>query len=62
MPVKKPWLSKTIWVNLIVAVAAMVYPPVQDYIVAHPEVVMLVFSAVNIVLRLVTKDAIQILD
>jgi len=58
---KIPLLSKTLWVNLILAVTALVYPPANEYVSAHPELVMLVVSGLNIVLRLVTKEAIQIL-
>lgn len=62
MESKKPWQSKTIWINLILALAAMLAPQVQSYIVAHPEMVAIVFSVVNMILRLVTQGKIQISD
>ena len=58
MDSKKPWLSKTLWVNAIVAVSAMIYPPASEWVSAHPDVVVSVFAGINILLRLVTKDAI----
>lgn len=61
MDSKKPWLSKTLWINLIMAIAAF-FPPVQAYVAAHPETLLVAFSVVNIILRLVTKGAIQIGD
>lgn len=59
---KKPWLSKTLITNLVLAVTAVVCPPVQVWISAHPEVSAMVWSGVNAVLRLVTKDAISLQD
>ena len=53
----KPALkSKTLWVNFIMALTAIVFPPANAYMVAHPEVVASVFAGVNIVLRIITKD------
>lgn len=57
---KKPWQSKTVWMNLILAVCAMAFPPAVKYISENPLVVTMVFSGVNIVLRLLTKDGISI--
>jgi len=61
MDSKKPWLSKTLWVNAVVAVAALAG---QDWLVgwlkANDMVVLAVVAGVNILLRLVTKDKIQI--
>lgn len=60
MEPKKPWLSKTLWVNAIVAVLAIAAPSAQEYVSAHPEVVMVGFSIINIILRAVTKLEIKI--
>lgn len=61
MDSKKPWLSKTLWVNAVVAVAALAG---QDWLVgwlkANDMVVLAIVAGVNILLRLVTKDKIQI--
>jgi len=59
-PVKKPWLSKTLWVNLIGAASAMFFPPVGDFISSNPEIVMVLWSGINMLLRLVTKGAVSI--
>jgi len=58
--VKKPWLSKTLWVNAIVAVGALFAPGASDYIASHPDLVVGVFAVVNMVLRLVSKDKLSI--
>lgn len=62
MDTKKPYLSKTLWLNALVAVAAIAYPPASEWVAAHPEVVLGVFAGVNILLRLVTKNAIGLQD
>lgn len=51
--------SKTIWVNLIMAVAAF-FPSVQTYISAHPELIPTAFAVLNILIRLVTKQGVEI--
>jgi hypothetical protein len=55
MTQKKPWQSKTILVNFLVAVLAF-FPDLQDK--ASPESIMQVLVVVNIILRLITKDKI----
>jgi len=54
---KKPWMSKTIWVNLLMAILAMIaiWVPAVKTIVTEEMVVML-FAFINMILRLVTKD------
>ena len=56
---KKPWLSKTIITNALLAVLAFV-PGGKEYVAAHPDMVMMGWAAVNIVLRLITKGKITI--
>tara|TARA_Y100001972_G_scaffold52078_2_gene63773 strand:- start:3199 stop:3381 length:183 start_codon:yes stop_codon:yes gene_type:complete len=57
MEEKKPWSSKTMWVNLLVAVSAMIpYGPIQE-LLTEANLVM-ILSVVNMVLRLVSKDKI----
>jgi hypothetical protein len=53
--VKKPWQSKTILANLIVAIIAF-FPGLEETI--NPEIVMQALIVINIILRLVTKDKI----
>ena len=53
---KKPWLSKTILTNFVVAVVAFFG---EKYVVQFPQDTILMFlGALNIILRLVTKDKI----
>jgi hypothetical protein len=59
--VKKPWLSKTILFNILFALTAL-YPPVGDWMKAHVEIMMSVWSGLNVVLRLFTKDKISLGD
>jgi len=52
---KKPWKSKTLWLNLLVAVGSMMpWAPVAEAM-SEGNLVM-VLSVVNMVLRLVSKD------
>lgn len=60
METKSPLLSKTLWINAIVAIAALAYPPMADWITANPGMIVSGVSLINIVLRLVTKSGIQI--
>ena len=54
-PVKKPWASKTLWLNLLVAVGSMLpWEPVQE-VMSEANLIM-VLSVVNMVLRLVTNQ------
>lgn len=57
---KAPWQSKTLWLNLVMAISALFIPAVGTWISAHPEALVLIWSGVNIVLRFVTKDKVQI--
>lgn len=60
---KKPWVSKTLWINAVVAVAALVgFPVVGEYINAHAEIVMGGFAVLNFLLRLVTKEKISLTE
>lgn len=58
---KKPWLSKTYWTNVLVPLLAFI-PGFSGYVQAHPEMVLMVFGAVNLVLRTITKDKISLED
>lgn len=57
---KKPWLSKTIWLNLVGAVLALVYPPASAWLAAHAEITLGFFAGLNILLRLISKDKISL--
>jgi len=56
---KKPYLSKTLWVNVIVAVAAF-FPSLTATL--DPASVAMFMAVVGMGLRLVTKDAISLDD
>ena len=57
---KSPIQSKTLWVNLIIALAAF-FPSASQWIAGHPDVFVWGFSVLNILLRAITKDKIEIL-
>lgn len=59
MEPKHPVRSKTVWFNLIVALAAFV-PAVSEWVKAHPEMVMQGLVAVNVLLRFLTKDKLSL--
>lgn len=56
---KKPWTSKTLWVALIVAVAAFI-PGSKEIVGEGGANVALILSTVFAVLRIVTKGKISI--
>lgn len=58
---KKPWLSKTLWMNLLMAASSFI-PSVGSWMSAHTELVMAGWSALNMALRLITKDKISLQD
>ncbi len=61
MEQKKPaYLSKTLLLNLAVALCALFVPGGKEFIESHAELVAVIFSGLNIVLRLVTKSAIEL--
>ena len=56
-PVKKPWSSKTLLLNALVAIGMLLpWEPVRE-VMSETNMVM-VLSVVNMVLRLVSKDKI----
>lgn len=59
-PTKSPLLSKTLWVNAVVALCALLYPPAADWIQANGASVALIMSGVNMLLRLVTKEKLEL--
>lgn len=59
---KKPWLSKTLWLNAVVATLSLTVPVAADLIKAHPEIMITVFAGVNIILRFLTEDKLQLTD
>jgi hypothetical protein len=54
---KKPWQSKTLWTNLIIAAGAFI-PAIQPFL--GPEALSTLFLVVNTVLRFTTKTGVSI--
>ena len=52
---KKPYLSKTLWLNAVVAVVAFFPNMIEHFSAAN---VAMFLSVINMVLRMVTKDKI----
>lgn len=61
-PSKKPWESKTVWMNFTLTVLGLFIPPVKEWITTHPDIWTLIFGVANFALRLVTKGAIALGD
>ena len=55
---KKPWQSKTLVLNLLMAAGVLLYPPLSEWISAHPSEVASAWAVLGILLRLVTKEKI----
>ena len=51
------YLSKTLIVNLIIAIAAF-FPAVREWIVAHPETTVQAIAVIGIALRIITSGRI----
>lgn len=60
MPDKKPWQSKTLWMNFVGAALVLFWPAAGDVVAQNPEVVAVVWAALNMVLRFITKGTVQI--
>lgn len=58
----KPYLSKTLWINLVIAAGALFFPPAVQVVQSHPTEIMVGWSMLNMVLRLVTKGSISLTD
>ena len=58
---KKPYLSKTIWMALIVAASALI-PGAGEFVSKNIELVGLVVGGIFTVLRLVTKGKIGMIE
>lgn len=57
---KPAYLSKTLWVNALLAVSALFVPSINEWVVVNPDSVAIVFTVVNFALRLITKDKISL--
>ncbi len=58
METKKPWASKTLWLNLLVSLGAMLpWAPMKELL--SEESLVMVLSVLNMVLRMVSKDKIS---
>lgn len=57
---KKPWLSKTLWTNFLLATAALTVPSIQEWIKSHPEAMSAAFAGINMLLRWLTKDKLEL--
>lgn len=60
MDSKAPWLSKTLWANMMMAILALLVPGAHDWAMSHPEALTMGFTVVNMLLRLVSKDKLQL--
>lgn len=62
MTTKSPFLSKTLWMNFILAASAIFLPAVHDWVVAHGDYMAYAVTAANFVLRFFTKDPLVVLS
>jgi hypothetical protein len=56
---KKLYKSKTLWVNLVMAVAAFI-PGVGEWVAGNTEAAGAIVAGINVVLRLVTKEKVSL--
>lgn len=61
---KSPLKSKTVWLNVIVAIAGILgmlgLPSVNTFVASNPDLIMTILGGVGILLRFVTKGAIEL--
>ena len=62
MLTKKPYLSKTLIMNAVVAILALAYPPAAEFIKGNADSALAVLAALNMALRMVTKEKISLAD
>ena len=55
---KKPWLSKTVWVGVLLAASAFV-PSVHDWIAANVDMFSMIVGGLMIALRMVSSGKIS---
>jgi hypothetical protein len=60
METKKPWLSKTLIINALIAVLALAWPSGKELIAGNPDVVMAAMAGLNIILRLISKEKVSL--
>ena len=65
---KKPWQSKTVWLNVIMGVSlalSSLVPgglAVHDWVGAHMDLIGMVWAGANVVLRFISKDKLSLED
>ena len=57
---KSVLLSKTLWTNFLMAAAALFVPQVNEWMASNQEMMVLAWSGINMVLRLVTKEKLSL--
>lgn len=60
MDSKPSYLSKTLWLNAIIAVCALVAPGAAQFISSHAVEVGIAIPVINILLRLVSSGKIEL--
>jgi nucleoside permease NupC len=58
LDIKKPWQSKTVITNLVMAMAAF-YPPVGNWIAQNPEAFASILGLANTGIRFITVGKIK---
>ena len=61
MESKKPWLSKMVWLGLATGVAPFV-PGMGEWIAKNVEMVGMLWGALAVAIRFVTKDRVSLRD
>lgn len=68
MDSKKPWQSKTILLNAIMAIAVGLAPfipqlsGVSDYVALHASLFTSIWGVLNMAIRFISKDKISLVD
>lgn len=56
------WKSKIFWMNFLILIVGAFVPAVKNFVEAHPQDTVYVWSTLNIFLRLVSHGKIELTD
>jgi hypothetical protein len=68
MEPKKPWQSKTVWVNVVMGVSLALAPlvpggqAIHEWVGGHLDLIGMVWAGLNVALRFITKERITLGD
>jgi hypothetical protein len=56
------WKSKVFWMNFLILIVGAFVPDVKNFVEAHPQDAVYVWSILNIILRFISHGKIELTD